>query len=46
MVVSYDKLQLTDLRDDTLRVMELNFPNSKYAKGVESRRSPLGTAIW
>jgi len=34
MVVSYDKLELTGLRDDTLRVMALNFPNSKYAKGV------------
>jgi outer membrane protein assembly factor BamD len=34
MVVSYDKMELTSLRDDTLRVMALNFPNSKYTKGV------------
>jgi outer membrane protein assembly factor BamD len=34
MVVSYDKLKLTDLRDDAQRVLTLNFPNSKYAKGV------------
>jgi outer membrane protein assembly factor BamD len=36
MVVSYDKLKLTDLRDDAQRVMQLNFPNSKYAKGVST----------
>ncbi|MDP1923927.1 MAG: outer membrane protein assembly factor BamD [Thiobacillus sp.] len=40
MVVSYDKLQLTGLRDDTLRVMKLNFPNSKYAKGVNLEGRP------
>jgi outer membrane protein assembly factor BamD len=40
MVVSYDKLHLTDLRDDTLRVMNLNFPNSKYAKGVDLEGRP------
>jgi outer membrane protein assembly factor BamD len=34
MVVAYDKLNLTDLRDDAQRVLTLNFPNSKYAKGV------------
>jgi outer membrane protein assembly factor BamD len=34
MVVAYDKLKLTDLRDDAQRVLTLNFPNSKYAKGV------------
>lgn len=35
MVVAYDKLGLTDLRDDALRVLTLNFPNSPYAKGVD-----------
>ncbi len=34
MVVSYNKLKLTDLRDDTQRVINLNFPKSKYAQGV------------
>ena len=34
LVVAYDKLKLTDLRDDAKRVLLLNFPNSKYAKGV------------
>ena len=36
LVVSYDKLKLTDLRDDAQRVLQLNFPNSKYAKGVNT----------
>lgn len=34
LVVAYDKLKLTDLRDDAKRVLLLNFPNSKYARGV------------
>jgi len=45
MVVAYDKLQLTNLRDDTLRVMNLNFPNSKYAKGVDLKGRPW-YSIW
>ncbi|HET9463619.1 MAG TPA: outer membrane protein assembly factor BamD [Thiobacillus sp.] len=36
MVVAYDKLKLTDLRDDAQRVLTLNFPNSPYAKGVST----------
>lgn len=36
MVIAYDKLKLTDLRDDAQRVLKLNFPNSKYAKGVNT----------
>jgi len=40
MVVSYDKLKLTDLRDDAQRVLKLNFPNSKYAKGVSTEGKP------
>jgi len=35
MVVAYDKLKLTDLRDDAQRVLTINFPNSKYVKGVK-----------
>jgi outer membrane protein assembly factor BamD len=34
MVVAYDELGLVDLRDDARRVLKLNFPDSKYAKGV------------
>ena len=37
MVVSYDKLQLASLRDDARRVLDLNFPHSKYARGVSLR---------
>jgi outer membrane protein assembly factor BamD len=37
LIESYDKLQLTDLRDDAQRVMKLNFPHSKYAKGVSTQ---------
>jgi len=40
MVVAYDKLKLTDLRDDAQRVLTLNFPNSKYAKGVNIGGKP------
>ncbi|MBT9590711.1 MAG: outer membrane protein assembly factor BamD [Thiobacillus sp.] len=40
MVVSYDKLKLTDLRDDAQRVLNLNFPKSKYAKGINTTDKP------
>lgn len=30
MFISYDKLNLTELRDDTLRVLERTFPNSRF----------------
>jgi outer membrane protein assembly factor BamD len=36
MVVAYDKLGLTDLRDDAKRVLDLNFPDSPYAEGVST----------
>jgi len=36
MVIAYDKLKLTDLRDDAQRVLTLNFPGSRYAKGVNT----------
>jgi outer membrane protein assembly factor BamD len=34
MVIAYDKLQLPDLSKDAQRVLLLNFPDSKYANGV------------
>ena len=37
MVLAYDELGLVDLRDDAQRVLKLNFPDSKYAKGVSIR---------
>lgn len=36
MVIAYDKLKLPDLRDDAQRVLALNFPQSKYARGVNT----------
>jgi len=37
LVVAYDELGLTDLRNDAERVLKLNFPDSKYAQGVSIR---------
>lgn len=34
MAQSYDKLGLDDLRDDALRVLKRNFPNSDYLSGA------------
>jgi outer membrane protein assembly factor BamD len=33
LVQAYDKLGLTDLRNDAERVMKKNFPESRYLKG-------------
>jgi outer membrane protein assembly factor BamD len=33
MMKSYDALNLHDLRDDTERVLRLNYPNSAYLSG-------------
>jgi outer membrane protein assembly factor BamD len=35
---SYDKLGLTQLRDDARRVLDKNFPNSEYASGGAQRK--------
>ena len=41
MVRSYDALGLTQLRDDTRRVMETNFPRSTYlSRGFKSSQEP------
>lgn len=38
LTLSYDKLGMTKLRDDARRVLETNFPNSKFiAQGYEER---------
>lgn len=37
MVVAYGQLGLEDLRADAERVLKLNFPDSRYAKGVSIR---------
>jgi outer membrane protein assembly factor BamD len=36
LVVSYREMKLTDLSSDAQRVLALNFPNSKYAQGVDT----------
>jgi outer membrane protein assembly factor BamD len=40
MVRSYDALGTNDLRDDALRVLKLNFPNSKYITGNFDKTKP------
>jgi outer membrane protein assembly factor BamD len=41
MVMSYDKLGLTDLRDDAKRVLTTNYPNSAYlAGGFKAKDNP------
>jgi outer membrane protein assembly factor BamD len=39
LVLAYEKLGMTDLREDADRVMRKNFPDSKlYTEGLESRK--------
>lgn len=40
MIKSYDMLGLTDLRDDALRVLNKNFPNSRYLADALKRETP------
>lgn len=37
MAMSYDRLDLADLRDDALRVLKLNFPASPYLAGQDPK---------
>lgn len=46
MIVAYDKLGMTDLRDDTERVMRKNFPNSKYYKDGLDKKGPWWHLWW
>jgi len=46
LVVSYDKLKLTDLRDDAKRVLTLNFPNSKYTNTTINTKGPPWYRFW
>jgi outer membrane protein assembly factor BamD len=37
MISAYDLLQMQDLKEDTMRVLQTNYPNSKMlAKGAQS----------
>ena len=40
LVKSYDELGMTDLRNDSERVMRKNFPDSQYFKGAVGRKDP------
>lgn len=40
LVKSYDKMGINDLRDDALRVLQKNFPNSKYVAGDFDKSKP------
>lgn len=44
MVRSYNELGMVDLRDDALRVLEKNFPQSKYLQGREA--DPAWWMFW
>jgi outer membrane protein assembly factor BamD len=47
MVLSYDKLHLDKLRDDAKRVLDKNFPNSKYYKqGLKDPGNPWNPINW
>ena len=42
LVQAYDKLGMTDLRNDAERVMKTNFPDSKYLNG----KAPVKNVPW
>mgnify|MGYP001066639492 FL=1 len=47
MYMSYDKLNMTELRDDAKRVLDKNFPNSKYYKqGLNEPKSAWNPINW
>ncbi|MHB1590060.1 MAG: outer membrane protein assembly factor BamD [Sulfuricella sp.] len=45
MVKAYDALGMNDLRDDTLRIMQKNFPNSRYF-AMEKKAETPWWKIW
>jgi outer membrane protein assembly factor BamD len=46
LVQAYDKLGMTDLRNDAERVMKTNFPDSKYLSGKGATRGTSWWQIW
>jgi hypothetical protein len=44
MIRSYDKLGMTELRDDTERVFKLNYPNSKFLDEGKKPNASGGTS--
>ncbi len=46
MARSYDRLGLAELRDDAQRVLEKNFPNSRFASDVAAPAAKPWWKIW
>ena len=46
LVQAYDKLGMTDLRNDAERVMKTNFPDSKYLSGKPVTKGSSWWQIW
>lgn len=47
MYLSYDKLGLTDLRDDAKRVLDENYPDSAfYEQGLDEPKNPWNPLNW
>jgi len=46
VMASYDKLGLKELRDDTERVLKLNFPNSVYLSANPPSQEASWWQIW
>ncbi|MCZ2495986.1 outer membrane protein assembly factor BamD [Xylophilus sp. Kf1] len=46
LMQSYDKLGMTDLRDDTKRVMAANYPQSSYVTGGFQKASDPWWKLW
>jgi len=46
LVQAYDKLGMTDLRNDAERVMKTNFPDSKYLSGKGVTKGTSWWQIW
>lgn len=47
MVQSYDRLGLNELRDDAARVLQKNFPDSRFAaQGVSKERARAWWQVW
>jgi outer membrane protein assembly factor BamD len=40
MAQAYGRMGMDDLRDDALRVLKTNFPNSPYLKGAVDKSDP------
>lgn len=46
MATAYDRMGMTELRDDTRRVLQANFPESPYLRGEELREERPWWRIW